>query len=128
PRANVRLGLADGRLDRAGDSASKADTHFPVHLLTLQKNRHFRVPVFLPSTWVGRKFQSCAHRCKKFLQSSDRGSPVRDTSSRLAAEVRAFPCEKAKRSQWLTHRRNSSSEFGRNAAPRRPIGTLLRPY
>jgi hypothetical protein len=88
-----------------------ADNRFPAHRLMLQKNRRFRVPVFLPSTWAGRKFQSCARRCKKFLRSSDRGSPVRDTSSPWAAEVRAFSCEKAKHSQWLTHRRNSSSEF-----------------
>ena len=61
--------------------------------------------------WAGRKFQSCARRCKKFLRSSDRGSPVRDTSSPWAAEVRAFSCEKAKHSQRLMHRRNSSSKF-----------------
>jgi hypothetical protein len=98
-------------LDRAGGSASKADNRFPVRRLMLQKNRRFRVPVFLPSTWAGRKFQSCARRCKKFLRNSDRGSPVRDTSSRWAAEVPAFSCEKAKHSQSLMHRRNSSSEF-----------------
>ena len=97
-----------------GGSASKADNRFPVRRLMLQKNRRFRVPVFLPSMWAGRKFQSCARRCKKFLRSSYRVSSVRDTSSRRAAEVRAFSCEKAKYSQWLMHRRNSSNEFCRH--------------
>src|SRR4029450_3157679 len=86
------------------------------------------VPVFLPSTWAGKKFQSCARRCKKFLQSSDRGSPVRDTSSRRAAEVRAFSCGKATPAQSLMHRRNSSSEFGGDAPLRRPVSAPRRRY
>src|SRR5882724_11447564 len=114
PRASARLVSADARLDRAGGSASKADNHSPVRRLMLQKNRRFRVPVFLPSMWAGRKFQSCARRCKKYLRSSYRVSLVRDTSSRPAAEVRAFSCGKARRSESLMHRRNSSNEFYRN--------------
>jgi len=113
-------------LDRADDIASKADNRFPVRRLMLQKNRRFHVPVFLPSMWAGKKFPSCAHQCKRFPRSLGHGSPVRDTSSRWAAKVRAFSCEKAKHSQSLMHRRNSSSEFGRDAAPRRPVGTSRR--
>src|SRR5262249_10964853 len=79
-----------------------------------QRNPRFLVPVFLPSMWAGRKFRSCARRCKKFLRILDRGSPVPDTSSPRAAEVRAFSYEKPKRSQSLMHRRNSSSEFCRH--------------
>jgi hypothetical protein len=98
-------------LDRAGGSASKADNRFPERHLMLQRNRRFPVPVFSPSMWAGRKFQSCARRCKKFLRNSDPGSPPRDTSSQLAAEVREFSCGEAKHSHWLMHRRISSSEF-----------------
>src|SRR5262249_34244003 len=65
--------------------------------------------------WAGRKFQLCARQCKKFLRNLDRGSPARDTSSRWAAEVRAFSWRKAKRSESLMHRRNSSSEFQRDS-------------
>ena len=98
-------------MGRADGIASKADNHFPVRRLVSQKNPRFGAPVFLQSMWAGRKFRSCARRCKKFLRSSYRVSSVRDTSSRWAAEVRAFSCEKAKRSRSLMHRRNSSSEF-----------------
>src|SRR4029077_17893348 len=128
PHASARSASADARLDRADGSASKADNRFPVRRLMLQKNRRFPVPVFLPNMWGGRKFRSCARRYKKFLRNSDRGSPVRDTSSRWAAEVPAFSCEKAKHSQSLMHRRNSSRKFGGDAARRRPVGAARRPY
>src|SRR5262249_20639800 len=114
PRPSARSVLEGARLDPGGGSASTGDNRFPERRLTLQKNRRFRGRVFLRSTSAGRKFLSCARRCKKFLRSSDRGSPERDTSSRLAEEVRAFSCGKAKHSQSSMHRRNSSSEFGRD--------------
>src|SRR5206468_1806709 len=92
PRADARSVSADARLDRAGGSANKADNRFPERRLMLQKNRRFRVPVFLPSMWAGRKFRSCGRRCKKFLRSSRRDSRVRDTSFPAAEVVRVFSC------------------------------------
>src|SRR5436309_8635195 len=100
-RADAQSVSADAHLDRVGGSASTDDNHFPKPHSLWQKNRRSRGPVFSPCTLAGRKFQSCARQRKRFLQSSDRVSPVRDTSFQRAEEVRASSCTKVKRSQQL---------------------------
>src|SRR5204863_777177 len=87
PLATARSTSVDARADPSAGNASKAGSrHAALHLAS-RKNRRSSAQAFLPSRWGGRKFQSCARRRKKFLQSSSRGSPTPDTSCRKVGAV-----------------------------------------
>src|SRR2546428_918760 len=90
PRAGVRSISADVCPDPLDGSANRDDSRHATPHSALRKNRHSRALVFSPSKWAGKKFQSCERRRKRFPQSSDRDSPMRDTSFRMEEEVLVF--------------------------------------
>ncbi len=90
PRASALSISADVCLDPSGCSANKADNHRAMLRSVSRRNRHFRVPAFLPCRLAGKKFPWCARRHRKCLRNSNRDSPRRDTSFPMEEEVRVL--------------------------------------